>query len=95
MAIVQLCYCCICYVQLKPWDYLVSGIFQRHQMRQSEKETKVLRRLIHNNTLNMEHINNPKEQSIYLKLNVSSIEEGYAIIHNNDVVPESTKRIQQ
>ncbi len=92
-AIIEIFYCCICHVKFKPWDYLVSLIFERHQIRQSAKERKVSRRSIHNNTLNMEHINKSKERTMYPNPHLSTIEEDYAFIHNNEAVPESAKRI--
>jgi hypothetical protein len=92
MAIIEISYCCFRHIQSKPWDRLISCIFERHQICQSGKKRKVSTQSIHNNILNMKQINKPKQRSIYPKLNVSTIEDDYTLIHNNnDVVPESTK----
>jgi hypothetical protein len=49
MAIIEISYCCFCHIQSKPWDRLISCIFERHQICQSGKKRKVSTQSIHNN----------------------------------------------
>ncbi|CAF3488816.1 unnamed protein product [Rotaria socialis] len=91
LLIVLIFYLCICYVKLKPYDYLISCIFHRcakhkkNQLKEHNRQESYL--TIVQNRENMPHTMKPMNQPTYPTLQITTNEDIYAACRNNGHLP--------